>query len=252
MEFLEIVEFLNEKVVLYNQPQFIESDPISIPHAFTQKEDVEISGFLAATLAWGNRKAIIKSANYLMTLLDHQPYEFVMHAAESDLKRFEKFVYRTFNGEDALFFVKALQHIYRKHHGLESVFTKGFDGDLKSALIYFRSLFMGDHTVRTSKHMANVLKGSSAKRLNMFLRWMIRNDNCGVDFGIWKSLSSADLYLPLDVHTGNVSRKLGLLNRKQSDWKAVEEVTNQLRKMDATDPVKYDFALFGLGIFEKF
>lgn len=246
----EVKEFLDEKTTKYNSSEFIETDPVSIPHRYSKKEDIEISGLLAATLSWGNRKAIVKSTKHLMELMDDAPYDFVINARSKDLQRLEKFVYRTFNGFDALFFIKSIKDIYINHGGLESVFTE--NKAIKSSLAHFRSVFMRGQDVRTGKHVANVLKGSSAKRLNMYLRWMIRGDKMGVDFGLWKGLDKSDLYLPLDVHTGNVGRKLGLLQRKQSDWKAVEEITNVLRTFDSVDPIKYDFALFGLGVFEKF
>ena len=252
MQWAEIKLFLDEKTEQYNQNSFIESDPVSIPHLFTNREDIEISGFLAATISWGNRKAILKSARVLMELLDYQPYQFVCDARSTDLARLKKFVYRTFNASDAETFILSLRNIYLYHGGLEKAMLS-HPQDLKQSLIYFRHLFFeGNDPGHASKHLADVSKNASAKRLNMFLRWMVRNDNNGVDFGIWKSLSPASLYLPLDLHTGNVSRKLGLLARTQNDWKAVEEITNNLRLLDPQDPVKYDFALFGLGIFEHF
>nr|WP_319399914.1 TIGR02757 family protein [uncultured Carboxylicivirga sp.] len=254
MEKIEIKEFLDEKVLKYNQPEFIGNDPIQIPHLFTQKEDIEIAGFMAATIAWGKREQIIKSAHKLMTLFDHAPYQFISEATESDLHHFESFYYRTFTSVDCLYFVKALIEIYRNYNGLEAVFKEGYSNDsIKNALIHFRSVFLSfDSPERTHKHVANILKGASAKRINMFLRWMVRDDNKGVDFGIWKSIDQKDLLLPLDVHTGNISRKLGFLSRKQNDMKALDEVMVHLRGFDPTDPVKYDFALFGLGIDEKF
>ena len=252
MDFNELKDFLDFKVKQYNQPEFITNDPISIPKRFKKKEDIEIAAFLAASLSWGNRPAIIKASDQFLNLMDNEPYEFLIKAGSSDLSRFRKFVYRTFNGYDAMFFMESLKRIYIECSGLENVFNEGFDGTIKSSLIHFRSVFMGNQEVRTGKHVANVLKKSSAKRMNMFLRWMIRNDDAGVDFGLWKKISPSVLRLPLDLHTGNVSRKLGLLKRRQNDWRSVEEVTNELRRMDPEDPVKYDFALFGLGIFEKF
>jgi len=251
----ELKSFLDEKYDLYNRETFIETDPIQIPKAFSKKEDVEIAGFLASTIAWGQRPTIIKNAKKLMQWMDEAPHDFIMNAERSDLDIFADFKHRTFNGEDAIFFIKALQNIYKNHKGLEAVFSKPKidGGDAKDALAHFREVFFSiDHPARTEKHVSNVLKKSSAKRLNMFLRWMVRNDKRSVDFGIWQGLSPADLYLPLDVHTGRVGRKLGLLNRKQDDWPAVNEITSSLRQLDPNDPVKYDFALFGLGIFEKF
>ncbi|MBN2164891.1 MAG: TIGR02757 family protein [Marinilabiliaceae bacterium] len=248
----EITEFLNEKADQYNRIGFIETDPVSIPHRFSLKEDIEISGFLSAALAWGNRKAIIKSANQLMEMMDESPLDFVVNSSEYEINRLGKFVYRTFNGFDIQFFIRSLKKIYQYHGGLESVFMHDYKGDLKDSLIYFRKVFMGDAIVRTGKHVADVQKGSTGKRLNMYLRWMVRNDNRGVDFGLWKDINPGHLYLPLDLHTGNVGRKLGLLKRKQNDWKAVDDITSVLRKIDSLDPIKYDFALFGLGVFEKF
>ncbi|UTW61095.1 TIGR02757 family protein [bacterium SCSIO 12741] len=247
----DLREFLDEKYDLYNRNSFIETDPISIPHQFSKKEDIEIAGFLAASLAWGQRKTIIQKSNLLIDLMDRTPYDFVLHAEDRDLLQFEKFVHRTFQGEDAVTFVRALQHIYQNHGGLESVFSARQGA--YEAINHFREVFLGPpHPKRSEKHLSSPAKGSSSKRLNMYLRWMVRNDKRGVDFGIWPSFDTAELMLPLDVHTGNVGRKLGLLQRKANDWKAVAEITDNLRKLDAKDPVKYDFALFGLGAFEGF
>ncbi|WP_321515164.1 TIGR02757 family protein [Marinifilum fragile] len=255
MNFADLKDFLEEKYDLYNRESFIESDPILIPKQFFRKEDIEIAGFLSASIAWGQRPTIIRNAKRLMEFMNQQPYEFLMNSTEADLDVFREFKHRTFNGDDCIFFIKSLKNIYQKHDGLESVFTKGFKkgGDVKSAIAYFREVFFEpEHLVRTQKHISNVLKKSSAKRINMYLRWMVRDDERNVDFGLWKGIESKDLFLPLDVHTGNVGRKLGLLTRKQSDWPAVEEITMSLRSFDPNDPVKYDYALFGLGIFEKF
>jgi uncharacterized protein (TIGR02757 family) len=255
-DLLLLKEFLDEKHLLYNNKKFIESDPVSIPHLFTKKQDIEIAAFFAATIAWGNRQSIVKNANKLMQLMDFAPHSFVTEATPKEIRRFSDFVHRTFNGIDCMFFIQALQHIYKKHNSLESLFTKGIqpqDENIKNGLVSFREAFFTiKHPARTQKHVSNPLKNSSAKRLCMFLRWMVRQDKAGVDFGIWKNIPPALLCLPLDLHTGNVSRKLGLLKRKQNDWQAVEEVTNLLKQMDAKDPVKYDFALFGLGVFEGF
>jgi uncharacterized protein (TIGR02757 family) len=250
----DLKTFLDDKVVEYNQPSFIVSDPIQIPHQFTLKEDIEIAGFLAATIAWGNRTMIIKNANRMMELLDDSPFDFVMNHQEQDLKRFSGFVHRTFNSTDLIQFVKSLQHIYTNHNGLENTLAiKDGSNSYKAAISNFKQVFFeAPHESRTEKHVSNPLKGSAAKRINMFLRWMVRNDNCGVDFGIWKTHNPANLSCPLDVHSGNVARKLGLLTRKQNDWKALSELDTNLRKLDKSDPSKYDFALFGLGIFEKF
>jgi uncharacterized protein (TIGR02757 family) len=248
----ELKEFLEEKTVQYNRPSFIEHDPVSIPHHFSRKEDIEIAGFLAATIAWGQRPVIIRNANKLMELMDLAPYEFVLSASPEELKRLGKFVHRTFNGVDAKFFIMALRNIYKKHGGMENVFAGNFSS-AQHSIIHFRETFLSlKHDKRSDKHISDPASNSSAKRINMFLRWMVRQDNAGVDFGIWKSISPALLHIPLDVHVGNVARKLGLLERKQSDWKAVEELTGKLRGLDENDPVKYDFALFGLGIFEGF
>ncbi len=250
----ELKEFLDAKVEQYNTLNFIDSDPVQIPHLFSKKEDVEIAGFLSATIAWGNRKSIIKNANKMMELLDHSPYDFIMNHEENDLKKLESFVHRTFNGIDFITFIKGLQHIYKTHNGLEAVFAKHSNNNsLQSAIHHFKNYFFEiEHLQRTQKHISDPLKNSAAKRINMYLRWMIRNDNSGVDFGIWQSISTAALSCPLDVHSGNVARKLGLLKRKQNDGKALAELDTALRKLDASDPVKYDFALFGLGVFEGF
>jgi uncharacterized protein (TIGR02757 family) len=247
----ELQSFLEEKYIKYNRLDFIESDPISIPHQFTKKEDIEIAGFLAATIAWGQRVTIINNANKLMKLMGNSPHDFILSAKEKDFKRFDGFVHRTFNGTDVAFFMKSLKNIYVKHGGLEKVFSKPNCSD---AIMNFRTTFFSiEHPHRTMKHVSSPAANSSAKRLCMYLRWMIRKDKQGVDFGIWNSnLIPSDLMCPLDVHSGNVARKLGLLKRTQNDWKAVDELTINLRKFDAKDPVKYDFALFGLGVFEKF
>lgn len=251
---VELKNFLDAKVIQYNNPKFIESDPIQIPHQFSEKEDIEISGFLTATIAWGNRKSIINNAQRLMLLLDKAPFDFVMHHQETDLEKLQPFVHRTFNGDDCIQFIKSLQHIYKNHDGLEALFCKQSEKtSLQNAIATFKSIFFEiDHLPRTQKHVSNPLKNSAAKRINMFLRWMVRQDNTGVDFGIWESLSPSQLSCPLDVHSGNVARKLGLLKRKQNDGKALHELDTALRKLDAKDPVKYDFALFGLGVFEGF
>ncbi|WP_321997196.1 TIGR02757 family protein [Draconibacterium orientale] len=250
----DLKDFLDEKVEKYNQPEFIETDPIQVPQQFTEKENIEIAGFLAATIAWGNRAAIIKNALRLMALLDNQPHDFVLNASEKELDRLQNFVHRTFNGDDCIYFIRSLRNIYKKHGGLQKVFESGFQQEqsVKSALAHFHSVFFETEGERTRKHISNVNKGASAKRLNMYLRWMCRNDKAGVDFGLWKAIPQSALMLPLDVHTGNVGRKLGLLQRRSNDWKAVEEITATLREFDPNDPIKYDFALFGLGVFEKF
>ena len=250
----ELKEFLDEKVLEYNNLKFIESDPVQIPHLFTLKEDIEIAGFLAATIAWGNRKMIIKNAHKMMELMGNSPYDFVMNYKEHHLEIFDGFVHRTFNNVDLTYFIKALHHIYTNHNGLESIFNiNTTTNSLQPAIHQFKKVFFEiNHPSRTTKHISDPLKGSAAKRINMYLRWMVRKDNNGVDFGIWNSISPSTLSCPLDVHSGNVARKLGILTRKQNDAKALAELDTSLRKMDPNDPVKYDFALFGLGVFEKF
>lgn len=248
----DIRDFLNESYLKYNHRDFIDNDPVSIPHLFSKKEDIEIAAFLAATIAWGNRKSIITNSQKLVTWMDHSPHDFVLNHSKSELKPFENFVHRTFNGKDCVFFIQSLKNIYTKHNGLEAAFKrKTIDqhAGLKDNIGNFRELFLEiKHLSRSEKHISNPAKKSSAKRLCMFLRWMVRKDNKGVDFGIWNTISPSELCLPLDVHTGNVSRSLGLLKRSQNDWQAVEEITEILRGFDASDPVKYDFALFGLGV----
>lgn len=245
----ELKSFLDEKYLQYNQANFIQDDPIQLPHRFKNKEDIEIVSFLVATIAWGNRKAIIKSGEKLIQLLNENPHEFVMNYEGQPLT----FVHRTFNAQDLSFFLLSLQNIYTKYGGLENAFAleKGQNG-VKQRIINFRKKFLEiPHDTRSDKHISNPEKGSSAKRINMFLRWVVRNDGRGVDFGIWKSISPSELYLPLDVHTGNISRKLGFTQRKQDDWKTLEEIQTVLRKFDKNDPVKYDFALFGLGVYDE-
>jgi uncharacterized protein (TIGR02757 family) len=250
----ELKDFLDEKVVLYNNSNFIESDPIQIPHLFSQKEDIEIAGFLGATIAWGNRKMIIKNAHRMMILMGNSPYDFVMSHRETDLERLETFVHRTFNGQDFSSFIRSLQHIYKNHHGLEAVFTTHQQShSMQKSIHEFKTIFFEvPHQYRTQKHISDPLNNSAAKRINMYLRWMCRQDNNGVDLGIWKNIAPSKLSCPLDVHSGNVARKLGLLHRKQNDGKALAELDTKLRELDANDPVKYDFALFGLGVFEGF
>lgn len=250
----ELRSFLDEKVLQYNRPDFIESDPIQIPHLFTQKEDIEIAGFLASIIAWGNRKMIINNAKKMVVLMGNSPYDFVMSHTEDHLETLNDFVHRTFNGTDFTTFIRALRHIYNNHSGLEAIFAKHQQEDgMQKAIHEFKKVFFEiEHQNRTQKHISDPLAGSAAKRINMYLRWMARKDNKGVDLGIWKTISPAALSCPLDVHSGNVARKLGILTRKQNDAKALLELDTQLRLMDKNDPVKYDFALFGLGVFEGF
>ena len=248
----ELKEFLDHKVVQYSTPDFIASDPVSIPHNFSEKEDIEIAGFLTAIISWGNRKSILKNASFMIELLDNSPYDFVMNHSSEDLNSLRQFVHRTFNGTDLIYFVTSLQNIYRHKGGLEGLFTENAEPvSLQTAIHEFKKVFFElPHELRTEKHVSDPMKNSAAKRINMFLRWMVRKDS--VDFGIWKDLSPSQLSCPLDVHSGNVARKLGLLHRKQNDAKALLELDTALRLMDPVDPVKYDFALFGLGVFEKY
>ena len=250
----DLKSFLDEKYKQYNNPKFISSDPIQIPHSFTIKEDIEISGFLTSVISWGNRKVIIKNAKEIMSFLDNSPYDFILNHNEKDLKSINSFVHRTFNSLDLIYFISALKHIYNEHDGLEPIFTENcLNASTQNSIHFFKKIFFKHpHDKRITKHIADPYKGSSAKRINMFLRWMVRKDNNGVDFGIWKNIPTSYLSIPLDVHSGNVARKLGLLNRKQNDSKALIELDYQLRLLDSNDPVKYDYALFGLGVFESF
>ena len=250
----QLYELLEEKALFYNNPQFIETDPISIPHLFTRKEDIEIAGFLAATLAWGQRVTIINKSRELMDRMDHSPHDFVLNSSEKEIGTLSTFVHRTFQGVDCMSFIQALQNIYIDHGGLEEVFTDGYkvNNSIQESISCFRDVFFSfEHLHRTRKHVPDPQKGSAAKRINMFLRWMVRNDGKGVDFGIWKKIKTSDLLCPLDLHSGNIARKLGLLERKNDDWQSVEELTANLRNFDPLDPVKYDFALFGTGVNEK-
>lgn len=250
----QLYELLEQKASFYNNSQFILSDPICIPHLFTQKADIEIAGFLTATLAWGQRVTIINKSREWMNRMDNAPSGFVLNASEKEIGKMASFVHRTFQGEDCMYFIQSLQHIYRNHGGLEELFNQGYlpERSIKSSIHHFRNIFYSsEHLHRTRKHLPDPLNGSAAKRINMFLRWMVRKDENGVDFGIWKKIQTSDLYCPLDLHSGNVARKLGLLERKQDDWKAVEELTAKLRIFDPNDPVKFDFALFGIGINEN-
>lgn len=254
MQSSNLKTFLNEKAKTYEQRSFIAEDPISIPHQFSKKEDIEIAGFLIATIAWGNRVSILKSGKRMMELMENDPYTYVLHHTPKDLKKLSPFVHRTFNGTDFSYFIRALQHIYRNHRGLEVAFSKNPEAQrMDENIHHFRSLFFElEHEKRTEKHVSDPLSGSAAKRINMYLRWMVRSSKNRVDFGLWKRLTPAQLSCPLDVHTGNVARALGLLQRKQNDQKALQELDDQLRRYDPVDPVKYDFALFGLGVYEGF
>lgn len=250
----ELKEFLDLKADHFNRPEFIEKDPVSIPHMFTEKEDIEVSGFLTAIISWGRREGIIKSASKLMQLMDMSPYDFILNGGPGEIEGLNRFVHRTFNGADCMFFTLALRDLYDRFGNMENAFYHSYDGkNMLSAITGFRQQFLRTrHLQRSEKHLADPSKGASAKRINMFLRWMVRKDQRGVDFGIWNKFHPGNLYCPLDVHSAKVARKLGLLKRKQNDWKAVSELTFNLRKLDPHDPVKYDFALFGLGIYENF
>jgi uncharacterized protein (TIGR02757 family) len=251
----EIKVFLEEKYLRYNNPAFIECDPISIPHSFTGLQDREVSGFLTAAIAWGRRDLILRSSRMLLERMDNEPFEFIVSAGEEELARLSGFVHRTFNGSDCTYFIRGLRQIYSQFKSMEDVMLEGMTetGSLRDGLSHLRSIFFSlPHASRNEKHFADITGGAAGKRLNMFLRWMVRKDNNGVDFGIWKKIDQASLYIPLDLHSGNTARHLGLLTRKMNDWKAVEELTEVLRSFDPSDPVKYDFALFGLGVFERF
>jgi uncharacterized protein (TIGR02757 family) len=248
-----IKNLLDQMVDEYNRLEFIPDDPVSIPHRFHVKEDIEIAGFLTATISWGQRKTILKNALTLMQLMDHAPFQFIQDHSEKDLDRFKLFTHRTFNAEDCIFFIRSLRNIYKVYGGMESLFQTPEGTDLKEGMMAFRRKFFSvPYSPRSSKHIADPSKGASAKRINMFLRWMVRKDDCGVDFGIWNSIRPSQLYCPLDVHTGNSARHLGILNIRQDNWKAVEELTSYLRKLDPQDPVKYDYALFGMGLNRNF
>jgi len=254
-------EFLNKKVDEFNQPFFIENDPVCIPHLFSKKQDIEIAGFFAAIFAWGNRTTIIQKTKELMQRMEMSPYEFCKNYDKKDVKRLKGFKHRTFNEDDLFYFVEFFQHHYQISNTLETAFTNNVKKTsppegrvVEAALIRFKKYFFSfEHLKRTEKHISSPLQKSTCKRLNMFLRWMVRNDNCGVDLGIWsKKISPSQLICPIDVHVARVARKFGLLQRKQTDWQAAVELTENLKELDANDPVKYDFALFGLGVLEKY
>ncbi|MFI3270012.1 MAG: TIGR02757 family protein [Rikenellaceae bacterium] len=244
-------ELLEELYERFNQPEFIADDPISIPHSYTTREDREISGFLSATIAWGNRKAIVKSARRMMEYLEDSPYDFVMNASEGDLERVQSYVHRTFNGLDLRDFILALRSLCQRYGSIGELFESRFEErqSMADVFAFFRSEFFAtEHQQRCEKHLSSIERGAACKRLCMYTRWMVRNDGRGVDFGLWRKIPASALYIPLDVHSGNAARALGLLGRKQSDWRAVVELTERLREFDVNDPVKYDFALFGAGI----
>ena len=246
-------DFLDKKVDEYNQPFFIKDDPICIPHLFTRKQDIEIAGFFAAIFAWGNRTTIINKSNELLRLMKMPPYDFCVSHDQKGLKTLTGFKHRTFNDTDLLYFVEFFNHHYSQHNSLESAFTMHGD-TIEKMLTGFHHYFLSlDHVPgRTRKHIANPERGSTCKRLNMFLRWMVRHDDKGVDFGIWKKITPAQLICPIDLHVARVAKRFNLLRRKQIDWLAAVELTDYLRTLDKDDPVKYDFALFGMGVMDKF
>jgi uncharacterized protein (TIGR02757 family) len=254
----DLKKFLDKKVVQFNNQDFIKDDPVCIPHLFSKKQDLEIAGFFAATFAWGIRKTIINKSKLLFGLMDDSPYDFCLNHTDEDLKKLEKFCHRTFNDTDLLYFISFFKFHYSKNKSLESAFfnnkTMEQGNVVENSLNYFYEYFFSLEDVpgRTKKHIASPAKNSSCKRLNMYLRWMVRNDKKGVDFGIWKKITPGQLICPVDVHVARVSRQFGLLKRKQVDWLAAVELTEELKKFDSQDPVKYDFALFGLGILEKY
>ncbi|WP_027378062.1 TIGR02757 family protein [Kaistella palustris] len=254
MTFSDLKIFLDEKAELYNTPDFIANDPIQIPHRFTLKQDIEIAGFLTATISWGNRKSIINDAEKMLRFMEHSPFDFIRNVSGKELKPLEKIsIHRTFSGGDFAEFIRNLQRLYRESESLEKFFLLREDEEnFYHALERFRTEFLNDISHRSCKHVSSTYKNSSAKRLIMFLRWMVRQDRKGVDFGLWENIDPKYLSVPLDVHTGNISRKLQLIQRKQNDWKAVVEMDSALRKFDPADPAKYDFALFGLGVTGSF
>lgn len=244
-------DLLEARVDLYNRPEFIETDPIAVPHTFTRLQDIEISGFWTAILSWGQRKTILAKARELFRLMDDAPYDFVVHHRERDRQRLVNFTHRTFQPLDTLYFLEFLQQYFRQYDTLEDLFVTG--GDIRSALAAFHDRFF-DHPLapdRTRKHIPTPVRGSGCKRLNMFLRWMVRRDDRGVDFGLWKRIDPSVLMIPLDVHVHRVAMRLGLLSRQDTGWRSVEELTSVLRTFDPSDPVKYDFALFGMGVVES-
>jgi uncharacterized protein (TIGR02757 family) len=253
MQEQNLIEFLDGKVELYNQPSFIKYDPISVPHLFSKKQDIEIAGFFAAVFAWGNRTTIISKSKELMQLMNNSPHEFCLHHSVKELKQLSGFKHRTFNTTDLLYFIEFFKYHYSKHKTLETAFTK-HGKTVEEMLSGFHHYFFSHENIpsRTKKHIATPERKSSCKRLNMFLRWMVRQDNKGVDFGIWKDISPSRLICPIDLHVARVARRLAILKRKQTDWQAAIELTEFLRTLDKNDPVKYDFALFGLGVMEKY
>ena len=247
----EVQALLDHYVEQYNQKSFVEGDPISIPHRFSKRQDIEIAGLFAAVLSWGQRKTIINKSNMLMELMDNSPYDFILNHAPKDRKRFEHFVHRTFQYTDTLYFLTFLQHHYQQADSLETLFLKGQGAEQRLAQFHDSFFALPEAPHRTRKHMPTPVRKSTCKRINMYLRWMVRKDEKGVDFGIWNQIKPSELLIPLDVHVDRVARRLGLLTRKQTDWKSTVELTEALRKFDPEDPVKYDFALFSIGVLEK-
>lgn len=249
----ELKTYLDKKVEEYNQPGFIEYDPIVIPHAYSKKQDIEIAGFIAAVFAWGQRKTIINKSKEFLSLMGNDPHNFVLNHSDDDLIPFQDFKHRTFNATDALYFIHFFQWFYKRHDSLEEAFVKGAFGGMERSLTDFFNLFFSlpDHPRRTYKHVPTPARKSACKRLNMYLRWMVRKDDKGVDFGIWDQIPMSGLICPCDLHVDRVARRFGLISRKQTDWQAALELTENLRLLDSNDPVKYDFALFGLGVEEK-
>jgi uncharacterized protein (TIGR02757 family) len=248
---LELKPFLDEKVEQFNRPAFIEADPVSIPHRFTRLQDIEIAGLFAATLAWGQRVTIVRKCTELMSLMDNDPYAFVLNHSEKDLRALMHFKHRTFNTTDTLYFVEFLRWFYGQHDSLETAFLVDASADnIHDGLVRFQHLFFSlpHYPDRTRKHVATPERGSTCKRLNMYLRWMVRRDNRGVDFGLWHRISPAQLICPCDVHVDRVARNLKMIRRKQTDWHTAVELTHALRLLDPADPVKYDFALFSIGV----
>lgn len=250
--------FFDEKLLQYNSPDFIKDDPVCIPHSFTKKQDIEISGLFAAVFAWGNRTTIINKSRELMCMMDNSPHDFCLNHTPADLTKLDTFRHRTFNSTDLLYFIAFLNHHYTVHNSLENAFgineLTANEGNTMDRLIHFHNYFFSlpDIPHRTKKHIATPYKGSTCKRLNMYLRWMVRTDDKGVDLGLWKSISPSSLVCPIDLHVARVAKRFGILQRKQVDWQAALELTAYLRKFDPLDPVKYDFALFGLGVMEKY
>ena len=253
MNLTDLKYFLDEKVAYYNTPDFIAEDPISIPHEYSKRQDIEIAGLFSAVFSWGLRKTIIKKCHELFELMDNDPYDFIMNHSSDDLKPFLKFKHRTFNATDTLYFIYWLRWYYGKEESLETAFIYK-DSGMKAALTGFHHLFFSlpEAPHRSRKHISTPERNSACKRLNMYLRWMVRDDDQGVDFGLWKNLKPAHLICPCDLHVDRIARKLKLITRKQTDWRTAIELTENLKKMDPIDPVKYDFALFGLGVIEKF